>query len=76
MEAYEQEFKDISYNDEEMAILKGLQLHREMYLVTPRTLSDLYRLTNPEAAEWIDNLPAHFINEYVENKFINTVEIE
>ena len=78
MEGYEQEFKDISYNSEEMAILKGLQLHREMYLVTKRTLSDVYRITNPQAAEWIDNLPAHFINEYVKNKFeqIPTQEIE
>ena len=49
-----------------------------MYLVTKRTLSDVYRITNPQAAEWIDNLPAHFINEYVKNKFeqIPTQEIE
>ena len=78
MEGYEQEFKDINYTQDELEVLKGLQLHREMYLVTKRTLSDLYRITNPAAAEWIDSLSVKFVNEYVENKFkqIPTQEIE
>lgn len=78
MDGYIEEYKNINYTQEELEVLKGLQLHRELYLVTKRTLSDVYRITNPAAAEWIDSLPVKFINEDIEKKFsqIPTKEIE
>lgn len=71
LEAYEKEYKGFQNNlptgkEKDLEILKGLQLYREQFLVTKRTLDELYDITNPQAAEWIRSIKPAFTNPDME----------
>ena len=67
----EKEYKGFQNNlptgkEKDLEILKGLQLYREQFLVTKRTLDELYDITNPQAAEWIRSIKPAFTNPDME----------
>lgn len=74
MDGYIEEFKNMESTEEEYQILKGIQLHRELHLITPRTLSEVYKITNPAASEWIDSIEPKFINKYQKDKVQNQIK--
>jgi len=59
--AYEKEYEDLDNSEYVISKLKLKQTHREKFCVTNRTLSDVYRITNPQAAEWLDNIRTDII---------------
>lgn len=53
LDAYQKEYKDLTITPQELIDLKISQNYREKFLVTNRSLTELYDITQPNAAEWI-----------------------
>jgi len=77
-DAYKQEYKelDMPNRDEDLRWLKGFQMYREQFLVTKRTLAELYDLTNPQAADWIRSIKPRFTsNTGIKNRLHHEFKI-
>ena len=67
-DGYKQEYKDFVRIPEELRKLKGIQLYREQFCITKRTLSELYAITNPQAQEWLDGIVPKWVNPYMKKR--------
>ena len=76
--AYEQEYEKHHRNyagngmgktlESDIQLLKGNQMFREQFLVTKRSMAELYDVTNPQAAEWIRSITPKFDDPTVKEK--------